>query len=443
MSEPLLFQHHLPCGEMTVTLDDVRCLLHLPIQGRLLHHTGIPSKANEVTWMKDLLGTTDRETEDEVRKIKGAHIIFLFLKELTHGTHPNCKYVAGYMTLLQAWIYDHFEGTGGLLWVEYKSEMPTELTHSIPCHPEDCATIMTTVEQIFKTLFMMMNNTCHCIFMFNICIVCEYHRGIEERRLVARVAIERRIEHERRLAEARAEARRLEEIRLAKQRMAEEKSRVEVEQLRRKAEEDVRKAEEAAMGIFPSKRCCFVFVMYQIYEQSEANTNKRSRLKRKLAYMNLTVEKQDEWQTILTDADEMQKWLLNSDSLEFSEQIGHNSYKGSYMGKKLALRSSEGATKGALMKFMQGGSVHDLISKNKKLQNKDIVRIAVDVAEGIKFMNDHGVAHRDLNTQRIMLDKHGSACLGDLGIVTACKSNQEAMDYETDGYRWLAPEVRF
>jgi serine/threonine protein kinase len=95
------------------------------------------------------------------------------------------------------------------------------------------------------------------------------------------------------------------------------------------------------------------------------------------------------------------------------------------------------------MKFMQGGSVHDLISKNKKLQNKDIVRIAVDVAEGIKFMNDHGVAHRDLNTQRIMLDKDGSACLGDLGIVTACKSNQEAMDYETDGYRWLAPEVRF
>ncbi|KAK2440689.1 hypothetical protein P8452_19725 [Trifolium repens] len=186
----------------------------------------------------------------------------------------------------------------------------------------------------------------------------------------------------------------------------------------------------------------------------------------------------DEWQTILTDADEMQKWLLNSDSLEFSEQIGHNSYKGSYMGKKVGIEKLRGCDKGnsyefvlrkdllelmtcghknilqfcgvcvddnhglcVVTKFMQGGSVHDLISKNKKLQNKDIVRIAVDVAEGIKFMNDHGVAYRDLNTQRIMLDKHGSACLGDLGIVTACKSNQEAMDYETDGYRWLAPEI--
>lgn len=186
----------------------------------------------------------------------------------------------------------------------------------------------------------------------------------------------------------------------------------------------------------------------------------------------------DEWQTIQTDADEIQKWLLSSDSLEFSEQTGHNSYKGTYMGKRVGIEKLRGCDKGnsyefllrkdllelmtcghknilpfcgvcvddnhglcVVTKFVEGGSVHDLISKNKKLQNKDIVRIAVDVAEGIKFLNDHGVSYRDLNTQRILLDKHGSACLGDIGIVTACKSNQEAMDYETDGYRWLAPEV--
>nr|WIL59839.1 nodulation protein [Melilotus officinalis] len=186
----------------------------------------------------------------------------------------------------------------------------------------------------------------------------------------------------------------------------------------------------------------------------------------------------DEWQTVQTDADEIQKWLLSSDSLEFSEKIGHNSYKGTYMGKRVGIEKLRGCDKGnsyefvlrkdllelmtcghknilqfcgvcvddnhglcVVTKFMEGGSVHDLISKNKKLQNKDIVRIAVDVAEGIRFMNDHGVSYRDLNTQRILLDKHGSACLGDIGIVTACKSNQEAMDYETDGYRWLAPEV--
>jgi hypothetical protein len=73
---------HLPCGEMIVTLDDVRCLLSLPIQGRPLNHTGLPNKKDGVTWMKDLLGTKKREVEDEVRKTKGAHIIFVFLKKL-------------------------------------------------------------------------------------------------------------------------------------------------------------------------------------------------------------------------------------------------------------------------------------------------------------------------------------------------------------------------
>jgi hypothetical protein len=39
-------------------------------------------KAEEVKWMKEMLGTTDREAENEVRKTKGAHIRFVFLKEL-------------------------------------------------------------------------------------------------------------------------------------------------------------------------------------------------------------------------------------------------------------------------------------------------------------------------------------------------------------------------
>ncbi|XVF16050.1 hypothetical protein REPUB_Repub09cG0208000 [Reevesia pubescens] len=188
----------------------------------------------------------------------------------------------------------------------------------------------------------------------------------------------------------------------------------------------------------------------------------------------------DEWQTIQSGGDEIGKWLLNSDNLEFIDQIGpsSNSFKGVYRGKRVGIEKLKGCDKGnsyefelqkdllelmtcghrnilqfygvcvdennglcVVTKLMEGGSVHDLMLKNKKLQIKDIMRIAADVAEGVKFMNDHGVAYRDLNTQRILLDKHGNACLGDMGIVTACKSVGEAMEYETDGYRWLAPEI--
>lgn len=187
----------------------------------------------------------------------------------------------------------------------------------------------------------------------------------------------------------------------------------------------------------------------------------------------------DEWQTIESGGDEIGKWLLNSDHLEFVDQVGPNSFKGVYKGKKVGIEKLKGCDKGnsydfemrkdllelmtcghknilqfhgvcvdenhglcVVTKLMEGGSVYDLMLKSKKnIQTKEIISIATDVAEAIKFINDHGVAYRDLNTQRILLDRHGNACLGDMGIVAVCKSVGEAMEYETDGYRWLAPEV--
>ncbi|CAN8301336.1 unnamed protein product [Cochlearia groenlandica] len=185
----------------------------------------------------------------------------------------------------------------------------------------------------------------------------------------------------------------------------------------------------------------------------------------------------DEWQTIQS-GNEIRKWLLNSDNLEFGDQIGPNSFKGVFQGKRVGIEKLKGCDKGnsyefeirknflelmtcghksilqfygvcidenhglcVVTKLMGGGSLHELLLKNKKLQTKQILRIAVDIAEALKFVNDHGVSYRDLNTQRILLDKRGNACLGDIGIVTACKSFGEAVEYETDGYRWLAPEI--
>ncbi|XP_040991936.1 probable serine/threonine-protein kinase roco5 [Juglans microcarpa x Juglans regia] len=215
----------------------------------------------------------------------------------------------------------------------------------------------------------------------------------------------------------------------------------------------------------------------QNYEQGVENLSTKVQLQMPLPTSSFNVSV-DEWQTVQSGGDEIGKWLLNSDNLEFIDQIGPSSFKGVYKGKRVAIEKLKGCEKGnsygfelrkdllqlmtcghrnilqfygvcidenhglcVVTKLMEGGSVHDLLLKNKKLQTKEILRISVDISEGIKFMNDHGVAYRDLNTQRILLDRHGNACLGDMGIVAACKSVGEAMEYETDGYRWLAPEI--
>jgi len=63
---------HLPFGEMTVTLDDVACLLHLPIDGMLLSHEFI-SWDEAVEMMETYLESDLGDALIEVEKTKGAH----------------------------------------------------------------------------------------------------------------------------------------------------------------------------------------------------------------------------------------------------------------------------------------------------------------------------------------------------------------------------------
>ncbi|KAH7667536.1 Dual-specificity kinase protein [Dioscorea alata] len=186
----------------------------------------------------------------------------------------------------------------------------------------------------------------------------------------------------------------------------------------------------------------------------------------------------DEWQTIRSGGEELGRWLLNSDEVEIAERAGPNSFKGNLRAKRVHIQKLRGCERGSayeieirkdllqlmscghkhilqfngiciqdnhglcvVTRLMEGGSVHDVIQKNKKMACKDVIKIALDVAEGLMFMNHHGVAYRDLNTHRILLDWQGNACLGDMGIVTSCRNVGEVTEYETAGYRWLAPEI--
>ncbi|CAJ2639984.1 unnamed protein product [Trifolium pratense] len=73
---------HLPAGEITVTLDDVSCLLHLPIEGSLLDHNNTLNKDEVAMMMVSLLGAKPFDAKTQVRVTKGAHAKITYLKEL-------------------------------------------------------------------------------------------------------------------------------------------------------------------------------------------------------------------------------------------------------------------------------------------------------------------------------------------------------------------------
>jgi len=73
---------HLPVGEMTITLDNVYNLLHLPTQGRMLDHDAVVDRDRGIDLMIRLLGMSDVAVRAEAKTEYGAHISYPTLKRI-------------------------------------------------------------------------------------------------------------------------------------------------------------------------------------------------------------------------------------------------------------------------------------------------------------------------------------------------------------------------
>jgi len=73
---------YLPVGEMTITLDDVYYLLHLPIQGHMLDHDAVVDRDRGVDLMIRVLGMSNVAARAKAKTEYGAHISYPTLKRL-------------------------------------------------------------------------------------------------------------------------------------------------------------------------------------------------------------------------------------------------------------------------------------------------------------------------------------------------------------------------
>jgi len=76
---------HMPLGEMIVTLDDIACLLHIPIEGRMLSHPEKMSRNDGVDLMVRHLGVTQAVAVKNYNEEYGGYISYKALREYYEG----------------------------------------------------------------------------------------------------------------------------------------------------------------------------------------------------------------------------------------------------------------------------------------------------------------------------------------------------------------------
>ncbi len=72
-----------------------------------------------------------------------------------------------------------------------------------------------------------------------------------------------------------------------------------------------------------------------------------------------------------------------------------------------------------VMPFLEGGSLADVIQKNRHVDPVRAADVAAQVACALDYAHRHGVVHRDVKPDNVLFDTEGNAVITDFGIATA------------------------
>jgi len=93
------------------------------------------------------------------------------------------------------------------------------------------------------------------------------------------------------------------------------------------------------------------------------------------------------------------------------------------------------------MEYLEGGSLSELIHKQGKLPEEQIMDIIIPILEGLEYAHYMGIIHRDIKSGNIMFDRHKRPVLMDFGIARSTegtKLTQTGTVMGTQGY--MSPE---
>jgi eukaryotic-like serine/threonine-protein kinase len=73
-----------------------------------------------------------------------------------------------------------------------------------------------------------------------------------------------------------------------------------------------------------------------------------------------------------------------------------------------------------VMPFVEGASLRERLKRERQLSVEEAVRIACEVAGALDYAHRHGVVHRDVKPENILLDADGHALVADFGMPERC-----------------------
>jgi serine/threonine-protein kinase len=98
-----------------------------------------------------------------------------------------------------------------------------------------------------------------------------------------------------------------------------------------------------------------------------------------------------------------------------------------------------GTTYFSRLAYVEGATLLELLEGGRVFREEEVLRIALEVAEVLAYLESQGIVHRDVKPGNIMLDESGRVVLIDLGFAAA-ESAACAAESAVGTVQYLSPE---
>ena len=92
-----------------------------------------------------------------------------------------------------------------------------------------------------------------------------------------------------------------------------------------------------------------------------------------------------------------------------------------------------------VMELIEGITLKSYIAKKGRLEAKETIGIAIQMAQGMSAAHQHNIIHRDIKPQNIIVSKDGKVKVADFGIARAASSNTQELR-AVGSVHYISPE---
>ncbi|XWS22722.1 hypothetical protein CRYUN_Cryun29cG0060700 [Craigia yunnanensis] len=97
--------------------------------------------------------------------------------------------------------------------------------------------------------------------------------------------------------------------------------------------------------------------------------------------------------------------------------------------KCLGTYESLAGEKAVVMKYMDAGTLDTLVKANGPFSESSIAHIAYQVLSGLNYLHAFNIVHLDIKPSNLLVDENMNVNIGDFGVISKIKRENEAADY--------------